>query len=89
MTSQPEKQDLSSMTMQVERSEKPPASSLHGDVSEDEVAPEAIGTGNLPPGYFRSPQFIGTLIAVTLMNISLYVGYVLPVSNLASVPCAF
>lgn len=50
--------------------------------SDDEfdVAPEAIGTGNLAPGYFYSPKFIGTLIGVTLMNISLYVGYVLPVS---------
>lgn len=52
----------------------------------DEVAPEAIGTGNLPPGYFRSAQFIGTLIGVTLMNISLYVGYVLPVSILYPKP---
>ena len=50
------------------------------DESEDEVSPDAIGTGNLPPGYFYSAHFIGTLLAVTLMNISLYVGYVLPVS---------
>lgn len=49
------------------------------DCSEDEVAPEAIGTDNLPPGYFRSLRFIGTVVAVTLMNISLYIGYVLPV----------
>jgi hypothetical protein len=48
---------------------------------EFDVAPEAIGTGNLPPGYFYSPKFVGTLIGVTLMNISLYVGYVLPVSS--------
>lgn len=48
-------------------------------VSDDEVAREAIGTDNLPPGYFRSAKFLGTLMAVSLMNISLYTGYVLPV----------
>lgn len=55
----------------------------HMERSDEEfdVAPEAIGTGNLPPGYFYSPKFIGTLIGVTLMNISLYVGYVLPVRS--------
>lgn len=47
--------------------------------SEPEVALEAIGTGNIQPGYFYSSKFIGSLIGVTLMNISLYAGYVLPV----------
>lgn len=82
MATHTEKEDLSSMAMPVERSEKHQAPSQQGDFSEDEVSPDAIGTGNLPPGYFRSPQFIGTMVAVTLMNISLYVGYVLPVSIL-------
>lgn len=48
--------------------------------ADDHVANEAIGTGNLPPGYFYSAKFLGTMIGVSLMNISLYVGYVLPVS---------
>lgn len=55
----------------------------HMERSDDEfdIAPEAIGTGNLPPGYYYSPKFLGTMIGVTLMSVSLYVGYVLPVSS--------
>jgi hypothetical protein len=38
-----------------------------GDISDDEVAPEAIGGTNadLPAGYYRSPSFIGTVIVST------------------------
>jgi hypothetical protein len=34
-----------------------------GDEDEDEVAPEAIGgtTADLPPGYYHSASFIGTV----------------------------
>ena len=34
------------------------------DSDEDEVAAEAIGGTNadLPPGYYRSPSFIGTIV---------------------------
>lgn len=48
----------------------------------DEVAPEAIGGADkseLPRGYYWSPKFIGTMVATSLMLISLYLGYVLPV----------
>lgn len=73
------------MVDQVESSRSPLAET-HEELKEREdgefnVANEAIGTGNIPPGYFYSPKFIGTLVGVTLMNISLYVGYVLPVSD--------
>ncbi|CAM1509715.1 Fc.00g000500.m01.CDS01 [Cosmosporella sp. VM-42] len=76
-----EKQDSMSMAVKVEHDER--IATRNPDDVEDEVAPEAIGTGNLPPGYFRSAHFIGTMIGVTLMNISLYVGYVLPINVLS------
>lgn len=40
---------------------------------------EALDLDQLPKGYYRSKNFIGSLIAVCLMAISLYLGYVLPV----------
>ncbi|CAK7227255.1 hypothetical protein SCUCBS95973_006478 [Sporothrix curviconia] len=46
------------------------------------IASGAVGTDNLPPGYFYSLRFLATLLAVTLMNFSLYIGYVLPVNVL-------
>lgn len=33
----------------------------------------------LPDGYYRSKNFIGSLVAVCLMALSLYLGYTLPV----------
>jgi hypothetical protein len=73
-----EKRRVSSdMVERVEGSQS--SEKIPGSVDSDGVAPEAIGTGNLPPGYFYSRQFLGTMVGVTLMNISLYVGYVLPV----------
>lgn len=47
------------------------------------MASAAIGTDNLPPGYFWSLRFIATVLAVTLMGVSLYVGYVLPINVLS------
>lgn len=40
---------------------------------------EALDLDQLPNGYYRSKNFIGSLIAVCLMAISLYLGYVMPV----------
>lgn len=34
----------------------------------------------LPAGYYRSKNFIGSVVGVGLMAISLYLGFVLPVS---------
>ncbi|EED20904.1 siderophore iron transporter, putative [Talaromyces stipitatus ATCC 10500] len=46
---------------------------------------EALDLEQLPNGYYRSKNFIGSLIAVCLMGISLYLGYVLPVNSLAAI----
>lgn len=51
---------------------------------QDVVAPEAIGgmdKSELPRGYFWSLKFMGTIVATSLMLISLYLGYVLPVQS--------
>jgi hypothetical protein len=34
---------------------------------------------DLPPGYYRSPKFVGSIIGVILIANSLYLGFVLPV----------
>jgi len=34
---------------------------------------------DLPPGYYHSPRFVGSIIGVVLMANSLYLGFVLPV----------
>jgi hypothetical protein len=44
-------------------------------------ASEGFNLDELPDGYYRSKNFIGSLVAVCLMAISLYLGYVLPVSG--------
>ncbi|PYH87454.1 siderophore iron transporter [Aspergillus ellipticus CBS 707.79] len=44
-----------------------------------------IGLDQLPAGYYCSKNFIGSLIAVCLMAISLYLGYVLPVNSLTAI----
>jgi hypothetical protein len=36
---------------------------------------------DLPPGYYRSPKFVGSIIGVILMANSLYLGFVLPVRH--------
>ncbi|PCG92126.1 Major facilitator superfamily domain, general substrate transporter [Penicillium occitanis (nom. inval.)] len=46
---------------------------------------EALDLDQLPNGYYRSKNFLGSLIAVCLMAISLYLGYVLPVNSLAAI----
>lgn len=35
----------------------------------------------LPDGYYRSKNFLGSLVAVCLMALSLYLGYTLPVKD--------
>lgn len=49
-----------------------------------EVAPEAIGgsTQELPRGYFRSFNFIGTVVALCLGHICCFLGFVLPANVL-------
>lgn len=38
---------------------------------------------DLPPGYYRSPKFVGSMLGVILMANSLYLGFVLPVGRAA------
>ncbi|CAG8975243.1 hypothetical protein HYALB_00011943 [Hymenoscyphus albidus] len=56
----------------------------------DEVAPEAIGGiyGEMPKGYFKSKDFIGTLIATCLAQISGYLGWVLPANTISLIDAA-
>ncbi|KAF2836293.1 fungal trichothecene efflux pump [Patellaria atrata CBS 101060] len=56
----------------------------------DHVAQEAIGglTQNMPPGYYHSPRFIGTLVATCLAQISGYLGWVLPANTLTLINAA-
>ncbi|KAJ5377946.1 uncharacterized protein N7496_005355 [Penicillium cataractarum] len=46
---------------------------------------QAMDLDNLPDGYYRSKNFIGSLLAVCLMADSLYLGYVLPVNSLTKI----
>ncbi|OJJ43515.1 hypothetical protein ASPZODRAFT_154411 [Penicilliopsis zonata CBS 506.65] len=45
----------------------------------------AVTLDELPAGYYRSKNFIGSTAAVCLMAISLYLGYVLPVNSLTAI----
>lgn len=56
----------------------------------DRVAPEAIGghEKDLPPNYFRSMNFIGTVVATCLAQISGYLGWVLPANTLSLIDAA-
>lgn len=49
-----------------------------------EIAPEAIGGSarDLPPGYYRKPKFIGTMLAVSLGYISTTIAYLIPANLL-------
>lgn len=40
---------------------------------------QEINFENLPAGYYRSKNFLGSLMAVCLMALSLYLGFTLPV----------
>lgn len=50
-----------------------------------EVAEEAVGgdVNNLPPGYYRSFHFIGTILAAWLQYLAVYAGYTVPISVLS------
>ncbi|KAG9234533.1 fungal trichothecene efflux pump [Amylocarpus encephaloides] len=63
-----------------------PVHAPHAEVElhHDRVAPEAIGGlyEEMPKGYFWSKDFMGTLIATCLAQISGYLGWVLPANTL-------
>lgn len=46
---------------------------------------QAMDLDKLPDGYYRSKNFIGSLIAACLVADSLYLGYVLPVNSLTKI----
>ena len=57
---------------------------VHTDGTVDIVDTHAIGgeLHQMPKGYFRSIQFIGTVIAVCTGSICAYLGWVLPANTL-------
>ncbi|PYI08054.1 siderophore iron transporter [Aspergillus sclerotiicarbonarius CBS 121057] len=55
----------------------------HKHVGELKATP--VDLDQLPAGYYCSKNFIGSLVAVCLMAISLYLGYVLPVNSLSAI----
>ena len=58
---------------------------LRNDENLDPADVTAIGGHlmDLPPGYYRSSKFVGSIIGVVLMANSLYLGFVLPVRHLS------
>lgn len=58
---------------------------VHTDGTVDNVDTHAIGgeLEEMPKGYFRSIQFIGTVVAVCTGSICAYLGWVLPANTLA------
>jgi hypothetical protein len=38
-------------------------------------------TNDVPPGYWRSYKFLGTVLAIILLANSLFIGYVMPVKT--------
>lgn len=57
---------------------------VHADGTVDVVDSHAMGgdSEGMPPGYFRSPQFIGTVAAQCFASICAYLGWVLPANTL-------
>lgn len=63
--------------------ETPRSSDLDGEIS------RPLQVEDLPAGYYRSKNFIGSVVAVCLMAISLFLGFVLPVLLAISVVLNF
>ena len=57
----------------------------HLDGTIDYIDAKAVGgdVGDMPPGYYCSPAFLGTLTAICLASICAYLGWVLPANTLA------
>lgn len=77
-----EKVEVMSATEHSERVEA--VKTVHTDGTVDLVDTHAIGgeLEEMPPGYFRSLNFIGTVIAVCTGSICAYLGWVLPANTL-------
>lgn len=57
---------------------------VHVDGTVARVDVHALGgdVDSMPEGYYKSPQFIGTVIAQALGSICAYLGWVLPANTL-------
>jgi hypothetical protein len=77
-----EKVDLVSSTGHADHIEA--VETVHTDGTVDMVDTHAIGgdLNEMPNGYFRSVQFIGTVIAVCTGSMCAYLGWVLPANTL-------
>jgi hypothetical protein len=77
-----EKVDLVSSTGHADHIEA--VETVHTDGTVDMVDAHAIGgdLNEMPNGYFRSVQFIGTVIAVCTGSMCAYLGWVLPANTL-------
>jgi hypothetical protein len=77
-----EKVELASSTSHAEHVEA--VETIHADGTVDMVDTHAIGgeLDEMPKGYFRSVQFIGTVVAVCTGSICAYLGWVLPANTL-------
>jgi hypothetical protein len=77
-----EKVERTSSTAHAEHVEA--VETVHKDGTVDMVDTHAIGgdLDEMPKGYFRSVQFIGTVVAVCTGSICAYLGWVLPANTL-------
>jgi hypothetical protein len=77
-----EKVERASSTAHAEHVEA--VETVHKDGTVDMVDTHAIGgdLDEMPKGYFRSVQFIGTVVAVCTGSICAYLGWVLPANTL-------
>jgi hypothetical protein len=77
-----EKVEMGSPTVRIEYIETVEA--VHKDGTIDLVDTHAIGgeLEEMPKGYFRSAQFIGTVTAVCTGSMCAYLGWVLPANTL-------
>lgn len=55
------------------------------ETAHGELAEEAVGgtLQDLPPGYYRSFAFVGTILAAYLQYVAVYTGFVIPVNVLS------
>jgi hypothetical protein len=77
-----EKAEMGSPTVRIEYIET--VETVHKDGTIDLVDTHAIGgeLGEMPKGYYRSAQFIGTVTAVCTGSMCAYLGWVLPANTL-------
>lgn len=70
---------------QIQRAEHGPVGDKHRPELGEELDPAAVGgrRDDLPKGYYRSANFLGTFAAVCMGIICSYLGWVLPANTLS------